>query len=49
MYKVGNFKIREKASQWNRYEDMLKDEPKTAALKHLRNIKTVTGRTIKVN
>lgn len=38
-FKVGNFKVKDKAAQWQRHEDMLKDEPKTKAFKILRTEK----------
>jgi hypothetical protein len=38
-FKVGNFKIKDKAAQWQRHEDMLKDAPNTKAFKHLRDVK----------
>ena len=38
-FKVGNFKVKDKAAQWQRHEDMLKDAPKTKAFKHLRTMK----------
>ena len=38
-FKVGNFKVKDKAAQWQRHEDILKDEPKTKAFKILRTEK----------
>lgn len=38
-FKVGNFKVKDKAAQWQRHEDILKDEPKTKAFKYLRTEK----------
>lgn len=38
-FKVGNFNVKDKAAQWQRYDDILKDEPKTKAFKILRSEK----------
>jgi hypothetical protein len=43
-FKVGNFTVREKAIMLDRANGMLKDEPRTNTLKHLRTMKSVGGR-----
>lgn len=45
---VGGFKERDKTIQADKTKDILKDEPKTKALKHIREMKSSTGRDIGV-